>query len=237
MAGARPLRWAKNHSALIARSVGSRPCRNGKPALFLDVESLLRHLVHHAAERQHRLVGLAQQAAKLSDVVPDAALARQRRSPGDDIDAGIARHDCALVGGHLERRWNADVERVFRRNAFLHMRHQGCVGGGTEFGHHRAFGFGIVVEQIDRAARGGDEADARALRQPAALERQRALHEIVERAAIDDAVAFAHRQIRRIVAADGAGMRARRRARFLRGAGLDRQHRLAGLVTRARRRA
>ena len=60
---------------------------------------------------------------------------------------------------------------------------------------------------------------------------------VVERAAIADAVALAHRQIGRVVAADGAGMRLRRRARFLRGAGLDRHDRFAGFERATGRRA
>jgi hypothetical protein len=85
--------------------------------------------------------------------------------------------------------------------------------------HRGALELGVVVEQVDGAARGRDEADARSLRQPAAVERQRRFHHVVEVAAIVDAVALAHREIGGIVA-DRAGVRLRRGLRLRGGAGL-----------------
>ena len=199
-----------------------------KARLLLHVESVLRDLMDHAAECDHGLVGCAQHALQFVDVIPTAALAGERRRPGHDVDAGIAGDDLQLVGGVLQRRRNAGVERVLRLDALLHVGQQRLVGGGGKFRNHRAFGFGIIVEQIDRAAGSGDKADARAFRQPPALKRQRCFQQIVERAAIDDTVALAHRQIRGVVAADGAGMRLRGGSRSLRGAGLDREDWLAG---------
>ena len=106
----------------------------------------------------------------------------------------------------LESHRNAEVERILGRDPLLHEGQQGGVGFRREVGHRRAFGLGVVVEQIDRAARGGDESDARPFRQPAAVEGERGLQHVVERAAIDDAVALAHGEIGGIVAADRPGM-------------------------------
>ena len=89
------------------------------------------------------------------------------------------------------------------------------------------FGLGIVVQQIDRCSRGGDEGDARSLRQPPAVERERGFDEIVERAAIDDAIALAHGEVGGIIAGDGAGMGQRGGLRFRGHAGLDGEDGLA----------
>ena len=96
-----------------------------------------------------------------------------------------------------------------------------------EIGHRRIFGRGVVVKQVDRCAGRGHEAHARAFRQPACLKRERRLDEIVKRAATDDAVALAHRDIGGIVAGNRAGMGLRGRARLQRCTGLDRDDRLA----------
>ena len=130
-------------------------------------------------------------------------------------------------GGNIERRGNADVERVFRRDAVLHHGLERGLGRVGEVRHDRAFDLGIVVKQIDGAARRGDEADARALRQPPAVEGERRFDEIVERAEIDDAVALAHGEIGGVVAGDRPGMGLRRRLRFRGCAGLDGEDRLA----------
>ncbi len=120
-----------------------------------------------------------------------------------------------------------DVERVLRRDAVLHHGQQRRLGGVGEVGHGRAFGLRIVVQQVDRSSRRGDETDARAIRQPPAGEREGGFDEIVERAVIDDAVALAHREIAGIVARDGAGVGLRGRLRLHGCAGLDRQDRFA----------
>ena len=135
----------------------------------------------------------------------------------------------------LEPHRNAEVERILGRDSLLHERHQGGVGLRREVGHDRAFGFGVVVEQIDGAARGSNESDAWPFRQPAAVERERGLQHVVERAAIDDAVAFAHGEIGRIVAADRPGVGLRGRLRLRGGAGLDGENRLTGRERATRR--
>jgi hypothetical protein len=66
------------------------------------------------------------------------------------------------------------------------------------------------------------------LRQAAAIEGEGGLHHVVEVAAVIDAVAFAHREIGGVVAADRAGVRLRGGLRLGGGAGLDRDDRLAG---------
>ena len=116
---------------------------------------------------------------------------------------------------------DADVERIFRRDAFLHHGQERRLGRVREVGHRRAFGLGIVVQQVDGSARGGDKADARPFRQPSALERERGFDEVVERAIVDDAVALAHREIGGVVARDRAGMGLRGCLRLRRRPGLD----------------
>ena len=160
-------------------------------------------------------------------VAPGVGAARHRRGPGHHVDAGIARRGFADLGGDVHRRRNADVERVLRRDAVLHHRLHRGLGSVAEIRNGRAFLLGVIVKQIDCAARGGDESDARAFRQPAAFERQRGLDHVVERAAIDDAVALAHRQIGGVIAGDGAGVRLRGGLRLCRDAGLDGKDRLA----------
>ena len=128
----------------------------------------------------------------------------------------------------LERRGNAEIERILRHDAVLQERQQGGVGGVRELRNDRALAFRIVEQEIDGAARGGDETDPRSLGQPSALEGERGLHHVVERATIADAVALAHGEIGRIVAADDAGVGGGRGLRLGGGAGLDRQDRLAG---------
>ena len=128
----------------------------------------------------------------------------------------------------LEPHGDAEIQRILGRDAFLHEGHQRFVGRFFEVGNHRALDLGVVVEQIDRAARGGDKADARPLRQPAAGERERSFQEVVEGAAMADAVTFAHREIGRKIATDDAGVGKCRGLRFCGDAGLDRKDRLAG---------
>ena len=141
---------------------------------------------------------------------------------------GILGDDLADAGRLLEPAGDAEIERVLRLDAFLHVGHQPLERLGRIVRHRGALELRVVVEQIDGAARGGDEADARPLRQPAAVEGQRRLHHVVEVAAIVDAVALAHREIGGVVAADRAGVRLRGGLRLRGGAGLDRDDRLAG---------
>ena len=88
--------------------------------------------------------------------------------------------------------------------------------------------FEIIVEQIDGAARSRHPADARAFRQPAALEGEHHFDHVVEARHDADAIALAHRREDVVIAGDRAGVRLRRLARFLRFAGFDRDDRLAG---------
>ena len=169
------------------------------------------------------------------DAVPGAGLARQHRRPGDHVDVRILGDHLADAGRLLEPAGDAEVERVLRLDPFLHEGHQPLERLRRIVRHRGALDLRVVVEQVDGAARGGDEADARPLRQPAAVEGERHLHHVVEVAAIVDAVALAHREIGGVVAADRAGVRLRGGLRLRGGAGLDRDDRLAGFE-RARRR-
>ncbi len=203
------------------------PLQEREAGRRLRGEVIVTHLMDHAAESDDRLVGFGQQLSQRGHVAPGIRLARHGRGPGHHVDVGIARRRGADFSRHFDGRWNADVERIFRRDAFLHQGQERGLGRVREVGHGGAFGLGIIVKEVDRAARGGDEADARSLRQPSALERERGFDEIVERAVIDDAVTLAHGEIGGIIAGDGAGVRLRGGLRLRSRAGLDGEDRLA----------
>ncbi len=198
-----------------------------KSGRFLRRDVAVADLIDHPAEADDRLVGLCKQLPHRGEVAPGVGLARHRLRPRHHVDAGIARHRRADVGGGLHRRRNADVERVLRRDPFLHHRRQRGFGLLGVVGNDGAFGVAVVVEQVDRAARCGDEADARSFRQPAAVEGERRLHQIVERAAAHDAVTLAHGEIGGVVAGDGTGVGLRGGLRLRGGAGLDGEDGLA----------
>ncbi len=151
------------------------PLQERKARGLLRFHRLRRHLVAHAAEADDRLVGAA---------APWPAAPRRppRRRPCSA--AWRPRRSC--------RRWGPCATTsqtpaaclspigMPRSSGFLGSM-PSCMNGirslsvcGGVVRHHRAFGLGVVVEQIDGAARGGDEADARALRQPPAVEGERA---------------------------------------------------------------
>ncbi len=111
------------------------------------------------------------------------------------------------IGGDLQGGGNADIERIFGRNAVLHQRKQRRLGRIGEVGHGRRFHLRIVMQQVNRGARRGHEGDARAPREAAAVEGERGFDEVIERAAVDDAIALAHGEVAGVIAGDGAGMR------------------------------
>jgi len=114
------------------------------------------------------------------DAFPSAGFARQHGGPGDHVDVGVPGDDLADAGCMFEAHRDAEVERVFWDNAFLHERHQVLMRLLREVRHHGAFGFGVIVKQVDRAARRGDETDARSFRQTASVKGKRNLHHVVE---------------------------------------------------------
>ena len=110
--------------ALSARTVGTMPCRNGKPAACC---AATRASLTCEITRPKATIGFSVllSSSRSGVTSPQASgLARHRGGPGDHVDVGIGGGDRANVGGNLHGRGDSDVERIFRRDARLHHRQQ-----------------------------------------------------------------------------------------------------------------